>query len=47
MKAMRAFRMVSAERLENFLQAMANENNFDDILVQLKIGGNTHQEGTG
>ena len=27
-KAMRAFRMVSAARLENFLRA--NENNFDD-----------------
>ena len=32
-KAMRAFRMVSAARLENVLQA--NENNFDDILAHI------------
>ena len=33
-RAMRAFRMVSAALLENFLQA--NENNFDDILAHIE-----------
>ena len=45
-KAMRAFRMVSAARLENFLRA--NENNFDDNSWHtLKMQWNTRQEGTG
>ena len=33
-RAMRAFRMVTASRLENFLQA--NENKFDDILAHIE-----------
>ena len=45
-RAMRAFRMVSAARLDNFLQA--NENNFDDNYRHtLKMRGKTRQEGTG
>ena len=34
MRAMRAFRMVSAALLDHFLQA--NENNFDDILAHIE-----------
>ena len=45
-KSMRAFRMVSAARPDNFLQA--NENNFDDNYWHtLKMRGSTRQEGTG